>query len=102
MVRHSIELSREAVDVPSLAVFKTRLHGVLKNLVQRKLSKAEGLKLDDLKGPFKPRKFRDSMIQLLQFSLVYLTKLVFKAISKQVQENQLECGFRLSGSAFRV
>lgn len=74
LVRHWIRLSREAMDVPSLEVFKTRLHGVLRNLVQCKmLSMAEGLKQDDpfkgsLDGPFKARIFSDSVIQFLQFS----------------------------------
>lgn len=62
-------MSREAVVVPSLEGFKTRLHGVLRNLVQWKvLSMVEGLKLDDLRGPYKARIFSDSMIQSLQFS----------------------------------
>lgn len=49
VVRQWIRLSREAAGVPSLEVFKTRLHGVLRNPVQWKML-AEGLKLDDLKS----------------------------------------------------
>lgn len=64
VVRQGIGLSREALDVPSLELFKTRLHVVLRNLVHWNmfLSMAEDLKIDDLKGPIKHRAFSDSMI----------------------------------------
>jgi len=49
MVRHWHRLSREAVAVPSLAVFKARLDRALSNLVQWKLSlpMAGGVELND-------------------------------------------------------
>ena len=49
-VRHWCRLPREAVDAPSLEVFKARLDGALSNLVQWKVSlpMAGGLELDDL------------------------------------------------------
>jgi len=50
VVRHWNRLPREAVDVPSLAVFKARLDGAWSNLVWWKvfLPMAGVLKLDDL------------------------------------------------------
>ena len=50
MVRHWHSLPREAVDAPSLEVFKARLDGALGNLVwwEVSLSVAGGLELDDL------------------------------------------------------
>jgi len=50
VVRHWHRLPREAVDAPSLAVFKARLDGALSNLVWWKVSlpMAEGLELEDL------------------------------------------------------
>jgi len=50
VVRHWSRLPREAVDTPSLAVFKARLDGALSNLVWWKVSlpMAGVLELDDL------------------------------------------------------
>jgi len=49
-VRHWIRLPREAVDAPSLEVFKARLDGALSNLFYCKvpLPMAGGVGLDDL------------------------------------------------------
>jgi len=56
-------LPREAVAVPSLAVFKARLDGAPSNLVWWKMSllMAGGLELGDLQGPFQPKPFYESM-----------------------------------------
>ena len=56
MVRHWNRLPSEVVDAPYLEAFKARLDGPLSNLVYREVSLpiAEGLELDDLKGPFLP------------------------------------------------
>jgi len=50
VVRHWHRLPGEAVDAPSLAVFKARLDGALSNLVQWQVSPpmAGGLERDDL------------------------------------------------------
>jgi len=50
VVRHWHRLPREAVDAPSLEVFKARLGGALSSLVWWKVSlaMAGGLELDDL------------------------------------------------------
>ena len=50
VVRHWNRLPREAVDAPSLEVFKARLDGALSNLVWWKVSVpvARALELDDL------------------------------------------------------
>jgi len=50
VVRHLRRLPREAVDAPSLAVFKARLNGALSDLVWWKVSlpMAGRLELDDL------------------------------------------------------
>jgi len=62
-VRHRNWLPREAVDAPSLAVFKARLDGALGNLVWWKLSllMAGERELDDLQGPSQSKPFYDSM-----------------------------------------
>ena len=64
VVKHWKRLPREAVDASSLAVFKARLDGVLRNLVNWKMSlfMAGGLEPDDLQGPFQPKPFYVSMI----------------------------------------
>jgi len=50
VVRHWSRLPREAVDAPSLDVFKARLDGDLSNLIEWNmfLPMAGGLKLSDL------------------------------------------------------
>jgi len=50
VVKHWNGLPREAVDAPSLEVFKARVDGALSNLVQWKMSllMAGGLERDDL------------------------------------------------------
>jgi len=64
VVKHWNRVPKEAVNAPSLAVFKARLDGVLRNLVNWKMSlfMAGGLEPDDLQGPFQPLPFYDSMI----------------------------------------
>ena len=64
VVRHWNRFPREVVDAPSLEAFKARLDVALGSLVWWlvTLHTAEGLKLDDLGGPFQPRPFYDSMI----------------------------------------
>ncbi|PKU40792.1 hypothetical protein llap_8903 [Limosa lapponica baueri] len=54
VVRHWNKLPREAVDAPSLEVFKARLDGALSNLVWWKVSlpRVGRLEPDDLSGPF--------------------------------------------------
>ena len=63
MVRHWNRLPKEAVDAPSLEVFKARLDVALGSLVWwlATLHIAGGLKLDDHCGPLQPRPFYDSM-----------------------------------------
>jgi len=63
-VKHWPRLPREAVAVPSLAGPKARLDGSLSTLVWWNMSQltAEGLRPDDLKGPFQPLPFYDSKI----------------------------------------
>ena len=51
MVRHWNRLPSKVVDTPNMEAFKTRLDGALCNL-----------ELDDLKGPFQPKPFCDSMM----------------------------------------
>jgi len=57
-------LPSEAVDAPSLEAFKARLDGAVSNLVKMEVSPpiTGRLDLDDLKGPFQPKPFYDSMI----------------------------------------
>jgi len=64
VVKHWNRLPRETVAAPSLAVFKDKLDGALRNLVYWKLSllMAGGLEPDDLQDPFQPLPFHDSMI----------------------------------------
>jgi len=69
-------LPREDADPPALDAFKGRLDVALGSLVWwlATLHIAEGLKLDDHCGPFQPRPFYDSMIQLhyLEISVILL------------------------------
>ena len=64
VVRRWNRLPSEVVDAPSLEAFKARLDGALSNLVYREVSLpiAGGLQLGDLKGPFQPKPFYDSVI----------------------------------------
>jgi len=57
VVKHWSRLPREAVDAPSLEMFKARLDGALSNLIQRKMSLliAGGLGWMASKGPFQPK-----------------------------------------------
>ena len=64
VVRYWNRLPREVVDAPSPKLFKARLDGALGNFVWREVSLpiAVELELDDLKCPFQPKPFCDSMI----------------------------------------
>ena len=64
VVRPWPRLPREAVAAPSLAGFKARLDGALRNLVwwEMSLLMAGGLEPDDPYGPFQPLPCYDSMI----------------------------------------
>jgi len=57
-------LPKEAVDAPSLEVFKARLDVAVGSLVWwlATLPMLGDLKLDDHCGPFQPRPYYDSMI----------------------------------------
>ena len=61
MVMHCNRLPKEAMDAPSLEAFKARLDVALGSLVcwLVTLHIAGGLKLDDHRGPFQPRRFYD-------------------------------------------
>ena len=63
VVRYWNRLPSKAVDAPSLEAFKARLDGALSNPVQWEPI-AGGLELNDLKGPFQPKPFCDSMKNL--------------------------------------
>ena len=62
-ILQGLGLPREVVDAPTLEALKASLEGALSNLVYREvfLPIAGGLKLDDLKGPFQPKPFYDSL-----------------------------------------
>ena len=75
VVRHWNLLPSEGLDCPSTRrshKFKARLDRALSNLVQREvfLPIAGSLEIDDLKGPFQPRPFCDSLILTRCFPLV--------------------------------
>ena len=55
---------RGVMDAPSLEAFMARLDGAVSSLVYREVSLtiSRGLEMDDLKGPFQPTPFYDSMI----------------------------------------
>ena len=63
---HWNRLPKEVVDAPSLEAFKAKLDVATGSLVcwLVTLHVAGGLKLDDHYGPFQPRPFSDSMINL--------------------------------------
>ena len=65
--RHWNRLPREVVDAPSLEAFKARLDGDVSNMVQGHQGGvpvySRGLELHDLKGPFQPKPFYDSLTQ---------------------------------------
>ena len=64
VVRHWNRLPREVVDAPSLEVFKARLDEAFSNAIcwEVSLPIAVGLGLDELKGPFQPKPFCDSIV----------------------------------------
>ena len=64
-------LLTEAVDAPSLEAFKARLDVALGSLVccLVTLHIAGGLKLNDHCGPFQPRPFYDSIINVAEIAL---------------------------------
>jgi len=66
MLRYWPRLSREAMDAPSLAVFKARLDGALSNLVWWKVSlpRAEGLDYTIFECHSLPKPFHDSVIHM--------------------------------------
>jgi len=58
-------LPSEVVDAPSLDAFKARLDGALSNLsnlVRGVPAYSMGVGTNDLKGPFQPKPFYDSII----------------------------------------
>jgi len=62
VVRHWNRLPREVVGVLSLEAFKARMDGILSKVYwEVSLSTAGRLELVDLKGPFQPKPFSDSM-----------------------------------------
>jgi len=63
VVKQWNRLPREAVAAPSLELFRARLDGALSSLVWWKMSllMAGGLEPDDLRGPFQPKPFCDSI-----------------------------------------
>jgi len=72
VMRRCHRLPREAVAVPSLAVFKARLDGASINLSWWKVSlpMAGGLELGDPEGAFLPKPFYDSVISVLNVLIV--------------------------------
>ena len=66
VVKHWNRLPKEVVFAPSLEAFQARLDVALGSLVWwlATLHMAGGLKRDDHCGPFQPRPFYDSMIQV--------------------------------------
>ena len=73
-------MPREAVAAPSLAVFKARLGGALRNLVWWKMSllMAGGVEPDDLEGPFQPKPFYDSVITFSFCNVSFLSLIDYK------------------------
>ena len=67
-------MPKEAVDAPSLEVFKARLDVALGSLVcwLVTLHIAGGLKLDDHCGPFQPRPLYYSSAMLIFFNIVLI------------------------------
>ena len=64
VVRLWNRLPREAVDVPSLEVFKVGWDGALGNLIQRKMSLPMQMHQVIFKSPFQPRAFFDSVMRV--------------------------------------
>jgi len=77
VVRHWNRLPKEAVDAPSLEVFKARLDVALGSLVWWlvTLPIAGGLKLNDHCGPFQPRPFHDNPSGPLFFCVCVFNKM---------------------------
>jgi len=78
-------LPKEVVDAPSLEAFKARLDGALSSPVRGEvsLSIAGGLELGDLKGPFQPKPFCDSV----------KNETVLRCIFQRRELAQLGCGW---------
>ena len=90
VVRHWNILPSEIVGALSLEALKARLDEVFSNLVYREVSLpiAEGLELGDLKCPFQPKPFQDSMN--------YEELKTNKQTSKQTKNTQNSNTFSLS------
>lgn len=68
-------MPNEAVDDPSLEAFKARLDRALSNLIKWELSLPIAWRLElDLKGPFQPKPFYDSMFNF--YTKNYITKII--------------------------
>jgi len=55
------------VDVSSQEAFKARQDGALSNLRDVSLPTAGGLELNDLRGPFQPKPFYDSIFPICYY-----------------------------------
>jgi len=79
VVTHWNRLPKEAVDAPSLEAFKARLDVALGSLVcwLATLHIAVGFSLDELRGPFQPRPFYESMISGSSFSACQRSRALF-------------------------
>ena len=64
LVRHWNRLPNEVVDVPSLEAFKARLDGTEQPGLEGGVPACStGLEPGELKGPFQPKQFYDSMVK---------------------------------------